>query len=90
MSDSRLRCVVVFDLDDTLYLEKDYQSSGFQSLINLLIKVYKVDKHSLEQIVAKGGDVLKGFADEVGCHSVKESLLWFYRLHSPTSHCVLV
>lgn len=83
MSDSRFHCVVVFDLDDTLYLEKDYQSSGFRSLIDLLVKLYKADKHSLEQIVARGGDVLMGFANEVGCQSSKESLLWFYRLHSP-------
>lgn len=31
MSPSRIRCVV-FDIDDTLYLERDYARSGFQSV----------------------------------------------------------
>ncbi|MDC3234751.1 HAD family hydrolase [Candidatus Puniceispirillum sp.] len=83
MNDLRASCVVVFDLDDTLYLEKDYQSSGFQELINLLCKLYQVDRYSLEKIVTRGGDVLQEFAQEIGCDSIKESLLWFYRLHSP-------
>ena len=83
MNDFRASCVVVFDLDDTLYLEKDFQSSGFQAVIQLLTKLYQVDKHLLEKIVARGGDVLQEFAHEVGCDSIKESLLWFYRLHSP-------
>ena len=83
MNDFRANCVVVFDLDDTLYLEKDYQSSGFQELINLLTKLYQVDRCSLEKIVTRGGDVLQEFAQEIGCDSIKESLLWFYRLHSP-------
>lgn len=83
MNNLRAKCVVVFDLDDTLYLEKDYQTSGVQALINLLTKLYGADKGSLEKIVAKGGDVLQGLAHEIGCDSIKESLLWFYRLHSP-------
>ena len=83
MNDFAARCVVVFDLDDTLYLEKDYQSSGFQALVNLLTNLYHVEKESLEKIVEKGGDVLQGFANEIGCESIKDSLLWFYRLHSP-------
>jgi len=45
--------------------------------------LYKVDKHQLEKIVTEGGDVLQGFADEIGCDSIKESLLWLYRLHLP-------
>ena len=83
MNDFLPNCVVVFDLDDTLYSEKDFQSSGFRALIELLSNLYKVDRKSLEKIVVKGGDVLQGFADEVGDHSIKESLLWFYRLHTP-------
>ena len=83
MNDFRASCVVVFDLDDTLYLEKNYQSSGFKALINLLTKLYQVDKYSLEIIVAMGGDILQGFADEIGCDSMKESLLWLHRLHLP-------
>ena len=83
MNDFRASCVVVFDLDDTLYLEKNYQSSGFKALINLLTKLYQVDKYSLERIVAMGGDILQGFANEIGCDSMKESLLWLHRLHLP-------
>ena len=83
MNKSPACCSVVFDLDDTLYLEKNYQSSGFQALIKYLTMLYKVDKNILERIVAEGGDVLQGFADEIGCDSMKESLLWLYRLHLP-------
>jgi putative hydrolase of the HAD superfamily len=74
---------VVFDLDDTLYLERDYQHSGFQSVINLLCSLYPVERQELENILEKGGDVLEGFAKEVGYPSIKESLLWHYRLHVP-------
>jgi len=83
MSEFRNSFVIVFDLDDTLYLEKDYQSSGFNFLINYLTKFYQVDRDALERIVSVGGDVLQGFADEIGCNSIKESLLWMYRLHLP-------
>ena len=37
----------------------------------------------LEKIAHNGGDVIGGFANEVGYPSIKESLLWHYRLHSP-------
>lgn len=83
MSDGLVSCVVVFDLDDTLYLEKDYQASGFKSVIDLLCSLYPVRRQELEKIADKGGDVIGGFVDEVGYPSIKESLLWHYRLHSP-------
>ncbi len=83
MSSLQETSVVVFDLDDTLYLEKDYRASGFKALANFLAKLYQLDKLSLEKIAESGGDVLQAFANEVGCGANKESLLWFYRLHSP-------
>lgn len=83
MSDGRVSCVVVFDLDDTLYLEKDYQASGFKSVMDLLCSLYPVRRQELEKIADKGGDVIGGFVNEVGYPLIKESLLWHYRLHSP-------
>ena len=83
MNDFQTNYVVVFDLDDTLYLEKNYQLSGFETLIEFLSSLYPVEKQKLEKIVMRGGDVLKNFAHEVGFPSIKESLLWFYRLHTP-------
>tara|TARA_A100001015_G_scaffold284122_1_gene350180 strand:- start:5791 stop:6450 length:660 start_codon:yes stop_codon:yes gene_type:complete len=83
MSEDLVSCVVVFDLDDTLYLEKDYQASGYRSVINLLCSLYPVKKQELEKIVDKGGDVLEGFVNEIGHPSIKEALLWHYRIHLP-------
>lgn len=83
MSDDRVSCVVVFDLDDTLYLEKDYQASGFKSVIDLLCSLYPVRRQELEKIANKGGDVIGGFVNEVGYPLIRESLLWHYRLHLP-------
>jgi len=74
--------VVVFDLDDTLYLEKDYQSSGYRFIRDRVLDLYQYDvSHIIEK---KGIDVLKSICRELNLpESSKESLLWLYRLHSP-------
>lgn len=75
--------VVVFDLDDTLYFEKDYQVSGYNVVIEYLVSLYSVPRGDLVKTAEAGGDVLQALANLVGVPSVKESLLWIYRLHKP-------
>lgn len=79
--------VFVFDLDDTLYKEADYHSSGVLAVISKVASLYGVDPKPLLQ---KG--ILDSEKDLWGClcrglklpESVKESLLWEYRLHAPS------
>ena len=81
------RTVVVFDLDDTLYPESDYVDSGIRNVcaqINSLcgIDCYEViQAHRLQDAKL---DWLSLACQLTGLKpSVKESLLWMYRLHSP-------
>lgn len=80
-------CVVVFDLDDTLYPEADYVGSGVRYVCEQIRTIYGHDIY---------GYVLNALDQEpkldwleLVCNraklpfTVKESLLWQYRLHSP-------
>ena len=75
--------VIVCDLDDTLYNESEYQSSGYNAVIDFITSIYGLDKIKLKQIVSEGGDVLEALSAYIGFPTIKESLLWVYRLHSP-------
>ncbi|MEZ9511775.1 HAD family hydrolase [Vibrio breoganii] len=76
---------VVFDLDDTLYQEVDYQTSGYNSIIELCNSLYGINVDAtVNQAIKAKADVLEAITKELGLpNSVKESLLWQYRLHSP-------
>jgi putative hydrolase of the HAD superfamily len=81
-----LELVVVFDLDDTLYKEIDYQNSGFDAVCNWIKKVYGLSLWlDLEKLLqSKTPDVLGGLCKAAGLQpAAKESLLWVYRLHQP-------
>jgi putative hydrolase of the HAD superfamily len=78
--------VVVLDLDDTLYKEADYQASGLDAVCKLVETLYgksvKEEVFRLQQVGER--DVLGGICKVLGVPlSVKESLLWLYRLHEP-------
>jgi putative hydrolase of the HAD superfamily len=78
--------VVVLDLDDTLYKEIDYQTSGFNAVCTWIKHVYGLNLFLvLENLIQlKTKDVLGGLCDAAGLQpSVKETLLWVYRLHQP-------
>jgi putative hydrolase of the HAD superfamily len=78
--------VVVFDLDDTLYKEADYQASGLEAVCRLVETLYgkSVKKEVLRLQQVGERDVLAGICTILGAPlSVKETLLWFYRLHEP-------
>ncbi|MEZ9254104.1 HAD family hydrolase [Vibrio cyclitrophicus] len=76
---------VVFDLDDTLYQEVDYQMSGYNSIIELCNSLYGINVGSMvNQAIEAKADVLEAITKELDLpDSVKESLLWQYRLHHP-------
>ncbi|EHI9277789.1 HAD-IA family hydrolase [Vibrio vulnificus] len=77
--------VWVFDLDDTLYPERQYQLSGYRHIANHLNVLFKID---ISQLIETADEEGKDVLDEI-CHtlsipkSTKESLLWMYRLHVP-------
>lgn len=78
--------VFVFDLDDTLFQEADYHASGVNAVGIKLDMLFKLDIQSLlTSLVAEGEKDLWGSVCErlKLPSSVKESLLWEYRLHLP-------
>jgi putative hydrolase of the HAD superfamily len=76
---------VVLDLDDTLYSERDYQQSGYQSIIDLCRSLFAQDVSAIvSSTQKKNGDVLHAICNSLCLpDSVKQSFLWHYRLHKP-------
>jgi putative hydrolase of the HAD superfamily len=78
--------VIVFDLDDTLYSEKDYVLSGYKFLSDLIKKLYSKSTYQsfLEALDRNESDV---FAYVIVQHrlpeSLKEHLILAYRYHTP-------
>lgn len=81
------RTVVVFDLDDTLYPEADYVDSGVRYVcaqINSLCGVDCYEAIQTQRLQDAKLDWLSLACELAGLKpSVKESLLWMYRLHFP-------
>lgn len=78
--------VVVLDLDDTLYKEADYQDSGLREVCDWIEALYgRSLVGELEELKRQGErDLLGALCRLAGLpFSVKESLLWIYRLHEP-------
>lgn len=78
--------VIVLDLDDTLYPEIDYQTSGYLEVCRLLEEISGIslaqDLVSLRERNER--DVLGALCELAGLPlTMKESLLWMYRLHLP-------
>jgi putative hydrolase of the HAD superfamily len=75
----------VFDLDDTLYKEVDYQKSGFKAVIDMVRRLYNIDVVNLvEESHTNGLDVFEEICLYLNLPlSNKESFLWYYRLHKP-------
>ena len=78
--------VMVFDLDDTLYQERDYVISGIKAVAGQVERLFEVDYAAqLLQLYESGEKDFLGAACTLlnlpG--SIKESLLWTYRLHEP-------
>lgn len=78
--------VFVFDLDDTLYQEADYHQSGLKSVRKLLNVIFKIDiQDILDELVSQQEEDIWGKVCENLSFpaSVKEALIWQYRLHEP-------
>lgn len=79
--------VIVFDLDDTLYKEVEYQTSGLKEVCRWIESVYGLClTAALEKLRnTNEPDLLGGLCRIAGLPlTVKESLLWVYRLHQPS------
>ena len=76
---------VVFDLDDTIYFERDYQLSGYKSIIESCNLLYDVDiTETVYAAVNRNDDVLEEIVKHLKLsNNSKDSLLWLYRLHCP-------
>lgn len=78
---------VVFDLDDTLYPEVDYVRSGITAVARTIKECFGTDLREalLDSWDAGNSDFLATACRLLGQpDSLKESLLWTYRLHHPS------
>ena len=78
--------VVVFDLDDTLISELQYQRSGIASVEAAITSIYGITFHGRIQRAFDDGveDIWAWTCQQLGLPpEVKNSFLWIYRLHSP-------
>ena len=74
---------VIFDLDDTLYSEKEYVKSGYKVVSSYLGGEYE-DK--LWQYFEEGKPAIDMLLTELKCEHEKETVLNVYRQHKPAIH----
>ena len=75
--------IIVLDLDDTIYPEDDFRKSAILEISTLIERLYGINKKKIIEICEQGGDIFGKIAEYIGYPSIKESLIWQYRLHSP-------
>lgn len=77
---------VVFDLDDTLYREDDYYTSGVIAISHIVKEIYGQDLEDRILTWKRDGvrDIIGMLCEELNLpQSVKEEFIWTYRLHKP-------
>ena len=74
---------VIFDLDDTLYSEKEYVRSGYKAVSDYLGEGYE-DK--LWQFFKDGTPAIDGLLKELGREDEKAEAVKVYRSHKPDIH----
>lgn len=81
-----LKTVFVFDLDDTLYQESTFLSSGLDHIKKLVKRIYKNDINEyINSLNILNDDFLGLICKHLKLpNEIKFSLLWEYRLHMPT------
>lgn len=77
---------VIFDLDDTLYSEKEYVKSGYKAVSNYLGGEYE-DK--LWDFFEAGKPAIDELLKELGRENEKAEVLNVYRSHKPDIHAYL-
>lgn len=75
---------VIFDLDDTLYSEKDYVRSGYMTVAEYLGDKAYSDR--LWDFFESGKSAVDELLKELGRESEKDSVLAVYREHKPNLH----
>lgn len=77
---------IVFDLDDTLYKEDDYHTSGLNAVALLVLMTHGLDLKS-DLIAWKqsgNSDIWATLCNRLGlCEASKSAFVWAYRLHTP-------
>lgn len=74
---------VIFDLDDTLYSEKDYVKSGYKAIAKQFPEIKDVDR-KLWDAFLKGEKAIDSVFAAVQMEEKKEEALNVYREHMPT------
>lgn len=74
---------VIFDLDDTLYSEKEYIKSGYKAVSNYLGGGYE---DRLWNYFNSGRNAIDELLKEIGRDAEKEVVLNVYRFHKPRIH----
>lgn len=81
---------IVFDLDDTLYLERDFVAGGFAAVAEEVRARYGVEgfRTAAQRLFDRGGrgDIFNRALDELGVESAPETiaeLVEIYRSHTP-------
>ena len=74
---------VIFDLDDTLYSEKEYVKSGYKAVSDYLGGGYE-DK--LWNFFEAGRPAIDELLKEIGRESEKDTVVGIYRTHKPDIH----
>lgn len=74
---------VIFDLDDTLYSEKEYVKSGYKAVSDYLGSDYD---DRLWSLFVNGKPAIDELLKELGRESEKEEVLKVYRDHKPNIH----
>lgn len=77
-------CAVIFDLDDTLYSEKEYVHSGYKAVAAILPQVMDAEE-KLWNAFEKRQPAIDTVLNEEGIYSeeLKEKCLHIYRIHRP-------
>lgn len=78
---------IIFDLDDTLYGEKEYVRSGYRAIANSIPKVERMEEKlwcAFEQKKSAIDEVLT--AEGIYTEELKQKCLSIYRLHEPNIH----
>lgn len=72
---------IVFDLDDTLYMERDYVHSGFKAIAHYLDE--EKASEELWGYFNLGEPAIDKYVEKHGCGARKQELLSVYRNHRP-------
>lgn len=78
---------VVFDLDDTLYSEKEYVRSGYRAVAAMLPQVEDAEAKLWQAFESKKSAIDEVLADEgIYTEDLKQKCLAVYRYHQPDIH----